>query len=152
MSGKIKIEWLLEYKTPLIIIQIGLLCWGFYDMYWRNVHSHSRLQEVFLWIAVFLTIILNTLPHRFFQPERSQLAATQFELVKNTRVVDFKLEESFSEQKLNELLVKTEGIVPSQIKIESKHLRLRFRTKQTNEKVILALLIQNGFEVKLLKM
>ncbi len=152
MSGRISIQWLLEFKNPLIVIQLGLLTWGFYDMYWRKAHSHSRLQKASLWVAAILTIGLNLMPHRYFQPEKSQLAASQFELIKSTRVADFELEKSFSEQKLNELLVKTEGIVPSQIKIESKHLSLRFRTNQTNEKTIMALLIQNGFEVKLLRM
>lgn len=148
MTGRFSTQWLIEFKNPLIVIQLGILAWGFYDMYWRGAHSHSRLQKGSLWLAAVLTVVLNLMPHRYFQPEKSQLAASQFELVKATRVADFDIKKGFSVQKLNELLVNTEGVVPSQVKIEDKHLSVRFKVKQTDEKAILALLIENGFDAQ----
>ncbi len=149
ISGQFSLGWLMAYKTPLILIQLGLLVWGFYDMYWRKTHSHTRLQKISLWAATILTIVLNLLPHRYFQSENSQIAANQFELVKNTRTVKFQLENKIPTQKLNDFLVTLNGIVPSQIAIEGTQLSVRYRTAQTNEQRILNSLNQNGFVVTL---
>ncbi|TAE35235.1 MAG: hypothetical protein EAZ70_13205 [Runella slithyformis] len=144
-------NWLNQYRIPLIIIQLVVLAWSFYDVYGRPNHAHSRAEKGTLWAIVCLTIFLNTVPHRYFQREESRLAQAQMERYASTRVAEFKFSKKIkSPQELNNTLQLVEGVVPSQIEIENQKLSVRYRSGKTSKPVILAILRQQGYAVEAL--
>jgi len=144
------LNWLLAYRTPLIIIQILVLGWSFYDVYGKNGHAHRRAEKIVLWVIACLTILLNTIPHNFFQAEESRLAQAQVERYKSTRVAEFEFKRKIaSPHQLDSTLQAVSGIVPSQIAINNRTLRVRYRLEKTSKPVILAILRQKGYAVEL---
>ncbi|MCU0341193.1 MAG: hypothetical protein MUE30_15040 [Spirosomaceae bacterium] len=145
------ITWLAEYRTPLIIVQLGVLIWSFYDLYLRKSHRASRLEKGVFWVAIGLTITLNLIPHSYFQAEESKLAQAQFELIRGTRVAQFELDRPVkSVEKLNDVLQTVDGVIPSQIEVEKKVLSVRYRVAQTSENSILQTLRKEGYQVSML--
>lgn len=145
------ITWLAEYRTPLIVLQLGVLAWSFYDLYLRSSHQSSIFEKRVFWVAVGLTIALNLIPHRYFQAEDSQLAQAQFERIRSTRVAQFELQKPLqSVEKLNNTLQSVEGVVPSQIKLEDEVVSVRFYSAKTSEKTILATLRKQGYDVSMI--
>ncbi|MEZ4903132.1 MAG: hypothetical protein R2822_15935 [Spirosomataceae bacterium] len=121
------IAWLAEYRTPLIVLQLGTLVWSFYDLYLRPSHKATLFEKKILWVAILLTLVLNLIPHRYFQAEDSRLAQAQFERIRSTRVAQFELRASLaSVEKLNSTLQSVEGVVPSQIKLDDKLVSVRY--------------------------
>ncbi|MFN8348042.1 MAG: hypothetical protein U0X91_23785 [Spirosomataceae bacterium] len=144
------VAWLAEYRTPLIMLQLGVLAWSFYDLYLRPAHRATAFEKRILWVAVGLTVVLNLIPHRYFQAEDSQLAQAQFERIRNTRVAQFELQRPVkSVEKLNSALLAVEGIVPSQIKMDNEVVSVRYYLGKTSEKTILATLRKQGYEVSM---
>ena len=146
--GQSQLGWLFEYRAVLIALQVVFLCWGFYDMYFRGIHQHTKAQKITLWAAAILALVLNLIPHRFFQPETSQLAAVQLERYKSTRVADFELINDTSVDKLNTILEKVEGVIPSQTQIQNQKLSVRFKIAQTSEPEIIMSLKNAGIKLK----
>lgn len=145
------ITWLAEYQTPLIILQLGVLAWSFYDLYLRPSHQASRLEKSVFWIAIALTVVLNLIPHRYFQAEESRLAQAQFERIRDTRVAQFELDRPVkSVQELNDMLQSVEGVIPSQIEVEKRVISVRYRVGQTSENDILTVLRKGGYQVSML--
>lgn len=145
------ISWLAEYRTPLIILQLAVLVWSFYDLYFRHGHHATLFEKRVLWVAVGLTIALNLIPHRYFQAEDSQLAQAQFERIRSTRVAQFEFQKPLqSVEKLNSTLQSVEGVVPSQIKLNDEVVSVRFYSGKTSEKTILATLRKQGYEVSMI--
>jgi hypothetical protein len=144
------VAWLAEYRTPLILLQIGVLVWSFYDLYLRPAHRATVFEKRILWIALGLTIVLNLIPHRFFQAEDSRLAQAQFERIRTTRVAQFELQKPVkSVEKFNNALLAVDGIVPSQIKLDNEIVSVRYYLGKTSEKTILATLRKQGYEVSM---
>ena len=142
------IGWVSQYRTSLIVIQLLALAWSFYDVYGQTNHAHSRFEKIALWVVVCFTVLLNLVPHRYFQPEKSRLAQAQVERYVSTRVVEFRLKEKIdSVQKLNNTLQSLEGVVLSQTKIDNHTLKIRYRLGETSKPTILAALRQQGFVV-----
>ncbi len=145
------IGWLAEYRTPLIVLQLGVLAWSFYDLYLRSSHQASTFEKRVFWVAVALTIALNLVPHTYFQAEDSRLAQAQFERIRNTRVAQFELQKPLkSVEKLNNTLQSVQGVVPSQIKLDDEVVSVRYYLGKTSEKTILAALRKKGYEVSMI--
>ena len=142
------IGWLSQYRTPLIVIQLLVLAWSFYDVYGKTNHAHNRFEKSALWVVVCFTIVLNLIPHRYFQPEKSRLAQAQVERYSSTRVAEFQLKTKIdSPQELNNTLQSLEGVVLSQTEIDNRTLKIRYRLGETSKPVILAALRRKGFVV-----
>ncbi len=146
--GQSQLGWLFEYKNGLIVLQVAILCWGFYDMYLRKTHPHTKAQKITLWAAAILALVLNLIPHRIFQPETSQIAATQFERFKSTRVADFQLVNNESVEKINTILENVSGVIQSQTQIQNQKLTVRYKIAQTSEATIATALKAKGVEVE----
>jgi copper chaperone CopZ len=145
------IGWLAEYRTPLIVLQLAVLAWSFYDLYLRSSHQASLFEKRVFWVAVGLTIALNLIPHSYFQAEDSQLAQAQFERIRSTRVAQFELQKPLkSVEKLNDALQSVDGVVPSQIKLEDAVVSVRYYSEKTSEQTILATLRKQGYEVSMI--
>jgi len=145
------ISWLAEYRTPLIALQLGVLVWSFYDLYLRPSHRTTLFEKRVFWVAVSLTVVLNILPHRYFQAEDSQLAQAQLERIRSTRVVHFELHKPLdSVEKLNLMLQSVEGVVPSQVKLDDRLVSVRYYTGKTSQEAILSTLRKEGFQVSML--
>lgn len=145
------ISWLAEYRTPLIVVQLGVLVWSFYDLYLRPTHQATSFEKGVFLIAVGLTVALNLIPHRYFQAEDSKLAQAQFERIRSTRVAQFKLQKPLpSVEKLNTMLQAVDGIVPSQIKLEDKLVSVRYYAGKTSEEAIVSTLRKQGYQVSML--
>jgi TM2 domain-containing membrane protein YozV len=148
MFNSASLGWLAEYRNPLIVLQLAVLGWSFYDLYLRPSHHASRLEKGVFWTAVVLTIALNLIPHRYFQAEESRLAQAQFERIRGTRIAQFELNKPVkSVEKLNTLLQSVEGVVPSQIEIQKDGLSVRYHLNKTSEEAILTALRNNGYDV-----
>ena len=142
------IGWINQYRTPLIIIQLLVLAWSFYDLYGKTNHAHSRFEKRALWVVVCFTVVLNLVPHRYFQAEESRLAQAQVARYSSTRVAEFQLKKKIdSPQKLNNTLQSLEGVVLSQTEIDNYTLKIRYRLGETSKPVILAALRRKGFVV-----
>jgi hypothetical protein len=148
--GQSQLGWLFEYKNILIALQVSFLCWGFYDIYFRGAHQHTKAQKITLWVAAVLTLVLNLMPHRILQPETSQLAATQLERYKSTRVADFQLATNISNQKITDILGEIEGVIPSQTQIQDQKITIRYKIAQTSEPVIVAALKKQGIDLAII--
>jgi hypothetical protein len=146
--GQSQLGWLFEYKNILITLQVAFLCWGFYDMYFRGAHQHTKAQKITLWVAAALTVGLNLMPHRVLQSETSELATIQMERYKSTRVADFELVNAVSVEKTNAVLEQIKGVIPSQTQIQNQRLTVRYKIAQTSETVIKATLQEKGIELK----
>lgn len=146
----VALGWLVQYRTPLIIIQMLVLGWSFYDIYGKTGNAHRQSEKVVLWIITGFTILLNIVPHNFFQAEESRLAQAQVERYRSTRVAEFEFEQKIvSPSKLNSTLQSVAGVVPSQIDINDRTLRVRYRLEKTSKPAILAVLRQNGYALEL---
>lgn len=144
----VSIGWLAQYQTQLIALQIGVLIWSFYDLYLRASHRSSAFEKKVFWTAVGLTIVLNLIPHRYFQAEESKLAQAQFERIRATRVAQFELQKPpKSVEKLSNTLQSVEGVVPSQIKLTDAGVSVRYYQDKTSEQAILAMLQKEGYQV-----
>ncbi|MCA0230907.1 MAG: heavy-metal-associated domain-containing protein [Bacteroidetes bacterium] len=142
------IAWLAEYRAPLMVLQLSVLAWSFYDLYLRSSHVASLFEKRVFWAAVALTVVLNIIPHRYFQAEDSRLAQAQFERIRSTRVAQFELQKPpKSVEKLSTTLQSVEGVVPSQIKLNDEVVSVRYYLGKTSEQTILAALRQQGYEV-----
>ncbi len=146
--GQSQLGWLFEYRAVLIAMQVAFLCWGFYDMYFRGTHQHTKAQKITLWAAAILALVLNLIPHRVFQPETSQLAAVQLERYRSTRVAEFELGGNISDQRINTVLGQIDGVIPSQTQIQNQKLSVRFKIAQTSKKNIRVALQEKGIELK----
>lgn len=145
------IAWVAEYRTPLMVLQLGVLAWSFYDLYLRSSHVASLFEKRVFWSAVALTVVLNVVPHRFFQAEDSQLAQAQFERIRSTRVAQFELQKPpRSVEKLNNTLQSVDGVVPSQIKLDAEVISVRYYLGKTSEQTILAALRKQGYEATMI--
>jgi hypothetical protein len=142
------IGWLVEFRTPLLIIQIVTLAWSFWHVY---RHDHNKAEKTFLWVIATITLLLNVIPHRYLlQTEESQLAVAQVERLRTTRVAEFALQKPMeSATKINDALRSVAGVVPSQVQFSSKKLTVRYRLGQTSEQTILTALRQNGVQAEL---
>ena len=144
----VAIGWINEYRTPLIVIQLLVLAWSFYDVYYKTNHAHSRFEKRALWVVVCFTVGLNLVPHHYFQAEKSRLAQAQVERYASTRVAEFQLKKKISSpQQLNNTLQSLEGVILSQTKIDNRTLKIRYRLGETSKPVILAALRQQGFVI-----
>lgn len=145
------VAWLVEYRAPLMVLQLSVLAWSFYDLYLRSSHVASDFEKRVFWTAVALTIVLNIIPHRYFQAEDSRLAQAQFERIRSTRVVQFELQEPpKSVEKLSNTLQSVEGVVPSQIKLKAEVVSVRYYLGKTSEETILATLRRQGYEATMI--
>ncbi|AXE19530.1 hypothetical protein DR864_18195 [Runella rosea] len=145
------IGWLAEYRTPLIALQLAALVWSFYDLYLRPSHQAGLFEKRVFWAAVGLTVVLNLIPHRYFQAEEGQLAQAQFERIRSTRVAQFELKTPLkSVEKLNNTLQSVEGVVPSQIKLNDEVVSVRYYAGKTSDEAILATLRKQGYQVSMI--
>ena len=145
------IAWVAEYRTPLIVMQLAALAWSFYDLYFRPSHHASLFEKRVFWTAVALTLVLNLIPHRYFQAEESRLAQEQLERIRATRVAQFELQKPLkSVEKLNNTLQAMEGVVPSQIKLNDEVVSVRYYSGRTSEETILATLRKQGYQVSMI--
>ncbi|WP_428654271.1 heavy-metal-associated domain-containing protein [Runella sp.] len=145
------IAWLAEYRIPLIALQLGALAWSFYDLYLRHSHEAALFEKKVFWVAVGLTVVLNLIPHRYFQAEEGRLAQAQMERIRSTRVAQFELKTPLtSVEKLNNTLQSVEGVVPSQIKLNDEVVSVRYYLGKTSDEAILATLRKQGYQVSMI--
>ena len=145
------ITWLAAYRNELIVLQIAVFAWSFYDLFLRKSHQATRLEKTVFGLSIILSLVFYLIPHDYFQPEESRLAQNQFKLVTGTRVAKFELQKPIkSLGQINTSLQAVEGVIPSQIQIKSNIISVRYHLGKTSEATLLEILRREGYQVSMI--
>lgn len=146
-------NWVVNYRAYLIAMQVLLMGWSFYHLYFQHTGTGKRLrwERAMLWVLVGFSVIAWAMPHQWLMSGDQQLATEQVQRVFNARKVTLSLQDRTTPREVEQSLAHLSGVL--QLKPEEAGIvSVRYDFRRISKDELLNALRKRGVEVEVVEL